>query len=77
MVPLGAELEDGAAEQVELDGHLGARGRIGDADQLVSREDLVRIVDKVEHGDEVIVTHGLQPLQGELAFILQGNVVAG
>ena len=77
MVPLGAQLEHGAAEQVELDRHLGAGGRVRDAHQLVRREDLVRVVHEVEHGDEVVIADGLESLQRQLSLLLQGDVVTG
>ena len=75
MVPLGSELEHGAAKQVELHGHLGAGGRIGDSHQLVRGEYLVRVVHEVQHRDEVVIADGLQSLQGELALVRQRDIV--
>ena len=43
---LGAELQHGAAKQVELDGHLGTHG--ADAGHLVRGKDVERIVSEIE-----------------------------
>ena len=42
----------------------------------MGRKDLERIVLEVEDGDEATVTDGLQPLERQLSFLLQAQVVA-
>ena len=59
VVPLRAQLEDGAAEEVELHGHLGAHGGVDDG-QLVGGEDAEGVVAEVEHGDEASAADGLE-----------------
>merc|ERR1719195_561175 len=71
---LSAELEHGAPEQVKLDSHLSAHGRINDC-ELVSSENLQRVVDEVQDRYESCVADGLQPLQGQLSLLLQTHVV--
>ena len=71
VVSFCAELEDGAAEQVELDGHLGSHGRINDGGQLVRGEDTEWVVPEVQHRNELVVANPLQPPQGELPLLRQ------
>uniref|UniRef100_A0A1I8IQ36 RING-type domain-containing protein n=1 Tax=Macrostomum lignano TaxID=282301 RepID=A0A1I8IQ36_9PLAT len=58
VMPLGAQLQHCAAEQVELDLRAVGRGRAAD------------------HGDEPGLADFLQPLVGQLAVLLQADIVA-
>ena len=58
VMPFRSQLEDGAAEEIELDGHLGAHGGVDDA-ELVGGEDLEGIVAKVQHGNEAGIANDL------------------
>ena len=73
MVSFCAELEDGAAEQVELDGHLGSHGRINDGGQLVRGENTEWVVPEVQHGNKLVVANSLQPPQSELPLLRQAG----
>ena len=75
VVPLCAQLQDGAAEQVELNRHLGRHGRVDDSSELVSCKDSQWVVPEVLHRDKVVVTDPLKPPEGQVSLLLQGDVV--
>ncbi len=68
MVAFGAQLEDSAAEQVELNSHLGRHARVDDARELVRSEDAQRVVSEVKHRDEVVVANSLQGRRSSLVL---------
>ncbi len=69
VVALGAQLEDRAAEQVELHRHLGRHGGINNGGQLVGGEYSERVVPEVQDGDELVVADALEAPQRQVPLL--------